>query len=266
MINLSQLEAKIKSSAPTRARLNPAHPLAVNEAYKQLKSLGWICLDSEVHPADRVPVFRLGSASIRRDKTTPGGWIIAVSDSEFRSSGSVSEITTSVNELAAPVDETAQATSEIEPTPAPLSPAALEAQGLISEYPQLAERIAKALALVEAGVTKFPQYQTEWQNLTRDGNWICNCPDAQHRQPRAKFGIACKHTLAGEIAARVKRSAWQTANRKLADNLVHAALRQAQDAAARNDYANPADYKPAADPLNRQAQRPVYQFGRHVVR
>lgn len=157
--------------------------------------------------------------------------------------------------------ELSEDVSETEPTPAPLTPAQEEAQGLMSEYPELSERIDRALLLVEAGQTEFPQYNTRFDPAGFYGYRDCDCGDAVHRQPRAKFGIACKHTLAQEIAARVERTAWRVANQKLASDSERRAA-----ALARNDYASPADYRPAADPLNVKAQRPVYQFGNHRVK
>lgn len=166
-----------------------------------------------------------------------------------------------LSELPAPVSELAPSVSEIEPTPAPISPAMSEAQGLMSEYPELSERIDRALLLVESGQTEFPQYNTRFDPAGFYGYRDCDCGDAAHRQPRAKFGIACKHTLAQEIAARMERTAWRVANQKLASDSERRAA-----ALARNDYASPADYRPAADPLNRKVQRPVYQFGSHRVK
>lgn len=259
MLNLSQIQTQVKSTpAP---RLNPAHPLAVNDAYRQLKALGWTCVNSEIHPVDRVPVFRLGSAAVRRDKDNPGGWIVTVSDLEYRFTGEVNEISRFVSEITPQPAQIANTVSESEPTPAPVSSTMAEAQGLMSEYPELTERITRALALVEADQTEFPRYNTRFDPAGFYGYRDCDCGDASHRQPRAKFGIACKHTLAQEIAARVKRTAWRVANQKLASDSERRAA-----ALARNDYASPASYRPAADPLNVKVQRPVYQFGKHVVR
>lgn len=157
--------------------------------------------------------------------------------------------------------ELSEDVSETGPTPAPITPAMSEAQGLMSEYPELSERITRALALVEAGQTEFPQHNTRFDPAGFYGYRDCDCGDAVHRQPRAKFGIACKHTLAQEIAARVERTAWRVANQKLASDSERRAA-----ALARNDYASPAAYRPAADPLNVKAQHPVYQFGNHRVK
>lgn len=98
-----------------------------------------------------------------------------------------------------------------------LSPAAQEAEGLKAEYPNLAKRIESALALIESGdlAAKMKEHNTEWQNLTRHGNWLCDCPDSLHRRPVAKFGRACRHCLAGEILARVKRTARRVQMQKL---------------------------------------------------
>lgn len=106
-----------------------------------------------------------------------------------------------------------------EDLPAPLTTPQEIAADLRTEYPELAGRIDKALALVEAGATEFPQYSTAFDPATIHGNWNCDCPDAINREPRAKFGIACKHALAMEIARRVKVQENGVAYRELVSDL-----------------------------------------------
>ena len=103
--------------------------------------------------------------------------------------------------------------------PQPISLAAQHAQLLAGEYPEHAERIARALALVEAGTVEFPQYNTRYSPETFYGLRECDCPDVQNRDPRAKFGSACKHCFAQEIAARIERERKATAYRRLSDKL-----------------------------------------------
>lgn len=225
-LNLKQIARTVKF-APVALVPNPTSPLGQSAAYRQLKALGWVCVNSEVHPTDRVPVFRLAGAAIRRLRTG-AGWIVDVAGGQYERAGCLQQITAEAVALDEP------------PTPA-LSPAALEAGGLTSEYPALGKRIAAALALVESGglTAKLAQYGTRWENLTRADCWYCDCPDSVNRKPRAAFGVACKHALAGEIVARVKRTQRRVAMQKLADKT------------QRRDYAKPSDYNQPADPLNR---------------
>jgi hypothetical protein len=108
---------------------------------------------------------------------------------------------------------------EAEALPQPISLAAQHAQLLAGEYPEHAERIARALALVEAGTLEFPEYGTAFDPATFYGNWTCDCPDSVNRKPVAKFGRSCKHAIAGEIARRVKAEEKAIAYRKLTDRL-----------------------------------------------
>lgn len=90
--------------------------------------------------------------------------------------------------------------------PPALSPEQEAAADLKAQYPHLVGRIEAALALVEAGQTSFPKYQTA--NVHTNGgrsNRDCQCPDAEYRGFRTEFGIACKHTLAQEIVDRARR-------------------------------------------------------------
>lgn len=191
---------------------NPNHPLGANAAYAQLKQAGWVCHDPkdrdgmEIHPAERVPVFRLGGASIRRNKRH-GGWIVEVAGGVFEQSGDLTAITAEAVRL----DKEAQA--------ARLTPAAAVAMDLATEYPEHARRIALALALVEQNKFDPAKYGTEWNNAGFYGCWHCDCPDSVNRQPVAKFGRACKHSLAGEILTRALAERKATAYRRLNDKL-----------------------------------------------
>jgi hypothetical protein len=107
-----------------------------------------------------------------------------------------------------------------------LSPAAQIAQILATEYPEHEKRIGLALALVEAGQLKS-EYKTTYDPATYYGRYECNCPDSRHRRPRAKFGAACKHCFALEIARLVEAERKAVAYRKLADDIERSRARQA---------------------------------------
>lgn len=85
MLNLTQVQSQIKSTPAPRP--NPANLTGLNECYRRLKAAGWVCRGGEMHPADRVPVFRLGCVALRRDKNTPGDWIVEVGESIIHMSG-----------------------------------------------------------------------------------------------------------------------------------------------------------------------------------
>lgn len=258
-MNLTNLRHSVKSASVSLIP-NPNHPLGQGHAYRALKAAGWRCYDPnsrdkmESHPTERVPVFRLGAASIRRNKTNRSHWIVEIAQETFELSASVEEITAAVETRLAEIAQ--QTVHEDTETVSVSSLAAQEAQGLESEYPEHAKRIALALALIESGELAAQQkkYGTEWQNLTKHGNWICDCPDSLHRQPVARFGRACKHCLAGEILARVKRTQTRVSMQKLASDNERRAARDRAYAMAL-----------AADPANLN-RREMYQFGRHVVR
>jgi len=111
--------------------------------------------------------------------------------------------------------------AEAEPTAPALSPAAAVAADLKAEYadhPRAAElrkRIDSALALVEAGEIEFPQHETSFSYHGLHGRRFCLCADARFRSLSAKWGVACKHTIAQEIAARVAAETDSVAQRKL---------------------------------------------------
>lgn len=227
----------------------PADAAKMVLMYKGLKAAGWQST-GQAHPIDKTAVLTLDNATIRRDPDFDAGhWIIKIAGTEYPLSGSPEAITAEVERLLA----------EAEALPRQLTPAQEEAEGLKAEYPELAARIDAALTLVESGelAGKMAEYGTTWENLTRFGNWVCNCPDSQHRQPVAKFGRACKHCLGGEILARTKRTANRISQQRLASKVEAAVLR--------GDYASPASYRPAADPINRKASH-VYQVGPHLPR
>lgn len=103
--------------------------------------------------------------------------------------------------------------AEEEPAIKPVSPATDVALSLKAEYPELAKRIDAALEAVEAGLQ--PSYKTEWDNAGRYGTWSCDCPDAKNRNPRTRFGVACKHALAGVIRQQVEQREADTRNREV---------------------------------------------------
>jgi hypothetical protein len=223
MLILRDLGHKVKS--PQMALVpNPNHPAGANLCYKQLKAYGWKCHDPadrdgmEIHPTERVPVFRLGGASIRRNKRH-GGWIVEVAGGVFEQAGDLAAITAEAVRL----DAEAQA--------ARLTPAAAVAMDLVTEYPALQSRIAAGLALVEAGKFDPAKYGTTWDNAGFYGCYSCDCPDSVNRKPRAKFGAACKHSFAMEISRRVKAEKTAMAYRRLNDKLDGDRARRAREQA-----------------------------------
>lgn len=112
--------------------------------------------------------------------------------------------------------------------PPPRTPAELVADELRAAHPELAARIDKALALVQAGTVEFPHYQTGALLTTNPPTRRCSCPDAQHRAPQITgIGQACKHCLAQHIHERVRQGQETTAYRKLTDKIEMARQRQA---------------------------------------
>lgn len=71
----------------------------LNDTYRLLKQLGWQCRNAEVHITDRVPLFRLGDASIRRNKQKPGEWIVEINGHVFDAGGKLEEITAQVRQM-----------------------------------------------------------------------------------------------------------------------------------------------------------------------
>lgn len=147
---------------------------------------------------------------------------------------------------------------EVEPTPAPIaaSPAAQIAAVLKTEYPHLAGRIDKALAMVEFGVTES-KYNTSY-HLANGGkpNRSCDCPDATHRNHRTDFGQACKHTIAAQIRYLLEQEFNAMRNRKLADIAARSRARLQASAAAYEFAGKP-------DALNRaKDNRRIFYEGR----
>lgn len=99
-LNLKQIARTVKFS-PTALVPNPASPLGQSAAYRQLKTLGWTCVNSEIHPTDRVPVFRLRGAAIRRhpsgysqgSQRSGSGWIVDVAGGQYERTGCLQQIT-----------------------------------------------------------------------------------------------------------------------------------------------------------------------------
>lgn len=252
MLNLAQVRSQIKSGDTTRAVRNAGHWLNINEAYRALKTLGWACFNGELHPVDRVPVFRLGSASIRRDRTTPGGWVVEALGGSYRSQADLAEITTEVESMLSEVEAAQAPEPETEAPPAKPSSAAQVAQCLAVEYPEHAERVRRALELVETGQVDPARYRTTYDPATFYGRYECECPDSKNRQPRTKFGAACKHALAMEISRLVEADRRAVAYRKLADTIERSRARLAETQAG---------YEAALRPdANNLTQRARYQF------
>jgi hypothetical protein len=260
MVNLSQLSHSVK---PISAALvpNPNHPLSQGHAYRQLKEAGWACYDPnsrdkmESHPIERVPVFRLGAASIRRNRTGQSHWLIEIGGETFAESFSVAEITAAVH------DRLADLAAEADPLPPP-PPSSFRqiADWLKVEYPALADRIDRALELVETGRLDLDKYGTEWDNAGYFGTWRCDCPDALHRGEglQTNWGSGCKHALGGLIIQLAEGERKTTAYRRLADKIERdrervRATQSAYDQALRPDAGN----------IHGRAR---YQFGRHIVR
>lgn len=115
---------------------------------------------------------------------------------------------------------TAKATPVAQPLPAvqPLAiavpmTAAEWAARIVHRHPALAEPVAKALALAEAGhvsgndihcmvinAERTVLYSLDYHDTT--GVWSCNCPAYIHRPYKVGRTAYCKHTLARAIAAR----------------------------------------------------------------
>jgi len=93
MLNIAQVRQSIKrdisnGTAPGAgsAALQTGNLTAYSLAVKTLKAQGWSSCNTptgaiEMHPVDRVPVFRLGICHLRRNKET-NGWIVGTGDSE----------------------------------------------------------------------------------------------------------------------------------------------------------------------------------------
>src|SRR3989304_2083979 len=103
MLNLAQVNIQVKKMNTDPATMCLSHRSAagMNEAYRQLKALGWECVDNEIHPRDRVPVFRFGDAAIRRDKASAYGWIVWIGGEEWDAEGSLADITGHARQLLA---------------------------------------------------------------------------------------------------------------------------------------------------------------------
>jgi len=211
MISLAQIREQLKNADLSHVQFSPGTPLWINDSYRRLKALGWQNINREMK--DRTPVFRLGEASIRRNRNQAGAWIVEIGEGQvFDATGEVEEITAEVADLLA-----SQAAAS-EPLPAHLTPAQQVALELKAQHPELAARIDKALALYEAGRIEFPEYETSYSDTTSPVTRYCSCPDARYRGHHVLgIGTACKHTLAGLIADRVQQQQATTAARKFAD-------------------------------------------------
>lgn len=112
-----------------------------------------------------------------------------------------------------------------EPTPPTPDPVEAAAADLLAEYAnhprraELVKRVAAAVELVQAGRVDFPEHETSQSLHGLHGRRHCLCGDARFRALTAKFGTACKHTLAQELAQRIEREAEQVASRHLVDTV-----------------------------------------------
>lgn len=246
MLNLTQVRQQVKQINPQQIQLNSNTLAGQNEAYRQLKALGWTSA-METHPADRVPVLRLGAASIRRDKKGHG-WIVEIDGEEARVEGLLSEITAQVKEI---LNQTEAPTS----TPS-LSTITFDRKRnvyrvqngqLIGEFPAGSEgrRQAELAALKHDGPESFGQYlelvaqgedegrarraarlvqrghvdleagtvRSQGSDLVYHVNGICECEDYQHH------GEGCKHQLALRIVQTLADEAAMMAQRKQADKI-----------------------------------------------
>lgn len=210
MLNLHHLSHSVKQASVSLIP-NPNHPLAQNEAYKQLKAAGWTCHNSELHPTDRVPVFRLDSAAIRRNKSGASHWLLEIAgETHPVTDVTVADITAAVQaELAEIAVKPRSAAQDA----ADSLTAELTAGLSEKDAAAIAKRIASGLELHTAGAVS--QYNTRWDNAGALGCWSCDCPDAEHRALTSKYGRLCKHTAAGMIAQRLQQAQAVTTAREV---------------------------------------------------
>lgn len=120
--------------------------------------------------------------------------------------------------MNAPSATRTQPTAKATPVAQPLAiavpmTAAEWAARIVHRHPALAEPVAAALALAEAGHVSGNDGHTQVINAERDaiyhldyhdttGVWSCNCPAYIHRPYKVGRTAYCKHTLARAIAER----------------------------------------------------------------
>lgn len=88
-LNIRDLGHSVQFSA-TALQPNPKNLLGLNECYKRLKQLGWVCAN-EIHPTARVSLFRLGGAAIWYDRAL--GWQVDVAGGILTRDGDLKGIT-----------------------------------------------------------------------------------------------------------------------------------------------------------------------------
>lgn len=98
----------------------------------------------------------------------------------------------------------------------PTHPADLIGEEIKTAHPKLASRVDKALELIKSGERVRNEYNLRYYPHGK-GLWACDCPDSQFRSPRAEWGTACYHGIAGEIKRRLVMEHEQVAHRRLAD-------------------------------------------------
>lgn len=138
----------------------------------------------------------------------------------------------------------------------PTHPADLIGEEIKTAHPELASRVDKALALIKSGERVKNEHNLRYYPHG-GGLWACDCPDSQFRSPRAEWGTACYHGIAGEIKRRLVMEQEQVAHRRLADKTERrrqsapaTALPASVDNIGRlSDYLDSADESTPAAPL-----------------
>lgn len=209
MLNLTQTHSSVNSLPQLNPNIRGGNYLAINEAYRRIKASGWSGT-GQTHSRHRVPTFSLGNAITYRDKSGEHDWIV-----EFQDAGRGYRI--DIDDPAHLAAYVAGLPEYQDAAPAPSHPADVHAADLAAEYGHdFGGRLGRAVELVKAG--SISDHETSYDGSAGFfGMWQCNCPDAQFRAPRAKFGLACKHCLAGEISRRIEAESDGAAYRKSAD-------------------------------------------------
>lgn len=151
--------------------------------------------------------------------------------------------------------ETEPVQVEADELPTVQHPADAAADELLAERPDASDafrkRLARAVEMIKFGTYNPDCYNTADAGATYYPNWVCDCPDAEHRNLRdARLGQVCKHTLAGEIARRIEWQADAVAQRHLRDKTdrarqtAHVPAQTAHEPAEKPWWAHP-------DPINR---------------
>ena len=213
MDNVAQLEIKINHTDTLEWQTT---------AYRDAKRLGWRCANEEMHPTDRVPVFRLAGANIRRDRSGQADWVAQINGGEHLiNHADLGELTAEllVEPEADPFDAIDDATLRS------------LAQDLVGDGYDQGRAIRGALIVADdmldiveqdashvgaicqpspgnrSAITGAPYYQVDKNAL----GWSCDCPDNQYNDE------TCKHILAAIITRRRDTERRELAARKMAD-------------------------------------------------